>query len=326
MVVTTPFFHELKKIFPGARTDVLCSPTNQSVLQGNPDIEHTPVLRSGLRGLLSLWCLRNHYELVIDLNHSIIWRDMLLIRFINPTWVASTYKRGKYGVRGSDLPMYRLMPPQDCQWTTSITGKYLNLVEHLGGKPNHKFVYRMFVKRKLSCAEHIGSLLGGAQGFWMVNQHGGRKKMCLRDENVKSVIDLIRRLDPVSPVMWATSPSTEAEVREKMQAWFPNDGKVLAYKPTQNAVDICMYMSRSRGLVTPDTSLVHMASALAIPMVVIFANERELYEQWKPPADAWQAHIFSKDPKSLDGYDGEELLMATKRLLSHVNDVDRHRN
>jgi ADP-heptose:LPS heptosyltransferase len=317
MVITTPFIAELKKTFPVANVDVLCSPANQSVLRNNPNVTNTPIWIPSLSGLRLLWQLRNHYDLVIDLNHSVIWRDMLMIRLLNPVWAASTYKAGRYGVPGSELSIYRLMPRSECTWTESIAGKYLNLIESLGGSPNQTFRYEIYPEDDLSPQVSAGTVLRSLESdFWVVNQFGGRDAMRLTDEDVRAVTVLIRRQDPDALVLWASAPSTYQALARKREDWFSDDDHVVVYRPTQQAMDICNYLRRAKGLVTPDTSLVHFACAFEKPMVVVFADEKALYKQWRPPSTNWQAHIFSKDSKSLRGYSSSELLRAIEALLA----------
>jgi ADP-heptose:LPS heptosyltransferase len=316
MVITTPFIAELQKTFPGANVDVLCSPANQSVLRNNPNVTNTPIWVPSFAGLRLLWQLRNYYDLVIDLNHSVIWRDMMMIRLLNPIWAASTYKAGRYGVTGSGLNIYRLMPRSECTWTESITGKYLNLIETLGGSPNQKFRYEIYPEDDRSQQVSAGTVLLSLESdFWVVNQFGGRDSMRLTDEDVREVTALIRRQDPDAFVLWASSPSTYQAVVRKREDWFSGDDHVVVYRPTQQAIDICNYLRKAKGLISPDTSLVHLACAFEKPMVVVFANERDLYKQWRPPSTNWQAHLFSKDSKSLSGYSSSELLQATQALL-----------
>ena len=315
MVVTTPFLFELKRLFRAADIDVLCSEINESVLHRNPSVRKHIIFSPNLKGLLTLWASRNSYDLVIDLNHSVIWRDLLMIRLVNPIWAASTYKEGRYGVPGRSLPLYRVMPPRECSWTRMIAGKYLNLIEYMGGDPGRSFQYCIYPQPSDLIPNFTASRSGGGTSkIWVVNQHGGRPQMALRDEDVRLVVEMLIALDQDCSVVLATSPQTYDAVKSKRDFWFPNEERVQVYVPTLNPIDICAVFGVAKGLITPDTSLIHMASALHLPMVVVFANEQDLYEQWKPPSTAWHRHLFSRDSKSLKGYDKQELTNACKEL------------
>lgn len=315
MVITTPFLFELKRLFPAADIDVLCSQINESLLHQNPSVRKRLIFSPDIRGLLALLASRRSYDLVIDLNHSVIWRDMLMIRLLDPVWVASTFKEGRYGVAGRSLPLYRVMPPEECDWTPMIAGKYLHLVEHMGGNPNRDFQYRLYPNPQSSPLSDGGIKTKESQaGIWVVNQYGGRPQMALRDEDVRQVAEMLITLDQDCSVVLATSPQTYDAVKSKRDLWFPNDRRIKVYAPTPRPVDICEIFAMAKGLITPDTSLIHMASALQLPMVVVFANEQDLYKQWKPPSGAWHRHLFSRDSKSLKGYVKQEFINACKEL------------
>lgn len=316
MVVTTPFLYELKRLFPHSSIDVLSSAGNRGVLRGNPSIRYAPVWNPSVKGILWLWRVRRDYDLVFDLNHSVIWADLLLIRMIDPIWAASVFKVGRYGIPGSKLLIYRLMPSADCSWTRTISGRYLSLIEYLGGKPSRDYRYHLYFdsrQARVPASTPLTPSVGTNK--WVVNQHGGRRKMALRDADMRTLIETILCHDPHSTVIWATAPHTYLEVEAKRRSWFQGRSNIETYKPTDNALDICLLLSQSKGLVSPDTSLVHMAAAFNLPVVIVFANERALFEQWKPPIKIWQRHVFSVCPKSLQGYSRKEFIRAVEELL-----------
>lgn len=318
MVVTTPFLRSLKQALPHASIDVLCSRINAGILRGNPSIANALVLQSGLRGLVQLYRFRNQYDLVIDLNHSVIWRDMLMIRSINPIWAASVTKDGRYGVKGHEISLYRIMPQDTSFLDKRIAHLYLNLIKAFGASPPSEISYDIFVSPAKQSETLSRNNLSTEQGYWLVNQHGGRVQMHLNDSDVRDVIKLLLQVDPTSGVLWASSPSTYAEISRQAEKFFHNEERLQIYWPTNDVLDIVPIVKNAKGLVSPDTSLIHIAAAFSKPAVIVFTAEKALYEQWRPPCNAWSRHIFSKNKKSLDGYSADELLKATELLIEAV--------
>ncbi len=321
MIVTTPFLAELRELFPAVQVDVLCSSLNRSVLDRNPNISSAIPWAPSLRGFIRLFKMRRRYDLLVDLNHSVIWRDLVLIRLLDPVWVASTYKEGRYGVTGKSLPLYQLMPNSECSWSRSITSKYLNLIEHLGGCPERDYRYRLYYQTRpghvfLHRFSTVAQEKDKKVPYWIVNQRGGRESMALEIDHMQAVIRILLDSDPQTQVLWATSPTNYQETWAYKLKWFAKDDRVQVYKPTRDPMDICAFMNGAKGLISPDTSLAHMAAAFGVPSVVVFAAERDLYEQWKAPTWTWQRHLFSKDSKSLQGYDGDSLKRATVDLVA----------
>jgi ADP-heptose:LPS heptosyltransferase len=318
MVVTTPFFEAIKRAFPNGKLAVLCSWINEPVIRENPHISDRPIYQGNLKGLFELLRLRRRYDLIVDLNHSVIWHDMLLIRLLAPIWAASVYKAGRYGVSGNSLPLYRLMPHADCSPNSRIARKYLQLAEYLGAGPTQKFSYELFSRTEVDTK--IVSRIGLSAGdrYWVINQHGGRIQMSLQDVDMRQIIQMLLDSNPQRKVAWVSSPTTHAEVRQKCAAWFPGQDRILTPEPTTDVMQTASILRFSCGLVSPDTSLIHIAAAYLIPTVAVFSNERELYVQWRPPEDVWHRHLFSGDPKSLKGYDSIDLIRAVEELVTEI--------
>ena len=76
-------------------------------------------------------------------------------------------------------------------------------------------------------------------------------------------------------------------------------------------------MPRLSLLVTPDTSLVHIAAAFDVPTVAVYANEPELVSQWVPRSNDITV-LLSENKKSLEGYSLKELLRAVEDRLASL--------
>jgi ADP-heptose:LPS heptosyltransferase len=69
-------------------------------------------------------------------------------------------------------------------------------------------------------------------------------------------------------------------------------------------------------LITPDTSLVHIACAFSTPLVAVYPDSPNAFIQWKPLHLSGKCKvIFSKNEKSLEGYSYDELLKAVDELI-----------
>lgn len=314
MVVTTPFLAQLADAFSNSEVSVLCSKPNEPVIRHSPHVVQRPIFSPGLRGLWRLLRLRNKYDLVIDLNHSVIWRDLIMIRLLNPKWAASVHKQGRYGVAGLGLPIYRLMPPKEVSDDPRIARKYLHLGEYLGGAQGRPIQYEVLVSEPNQSDGFFACQLVKDRPFWVVNQHGGRPQMCLRDEDIRDAIEELLANDSEHDVIWVSSPTQHQLVVDSHRKWFQKNPRVHVPKPTSDVLGAVSLIKNCSGLVSPDTSLIHFASAFKCPSVVVFTNELALYAQWAPPDGAWSRHLFSEEAKSLRGYDRTDFLLAVKDL------------
>jgi ADP-heptose:LPS heptosyltransferase len=315
MVVTTPFLVALRRGFPRAHIDILCSRINAPVAQGLPGIDQLIIHRPSLLGLIQLLLFgRNRYDLVIDLNHSVIWYDLIAIRVLSPKHAASVYKSGRYGVAGKDLHLYNVMPPRHpLGMRRPISDVYLNLAKTLTGLAdveslNYTFAISPAEVQAAKC--HIG--VGEGDLVVGLNQHGGRPSMLLRDQDMLALCRHIRQALPRAVIVWFTTPYTVGGVRKLGRGLW--DDRLRLWMPTDSIRPVMAFMTHVRLLVTPDTSLVHFAAAFKVPVVAVYANEPDLINQWVPQTTTIRV-IRSDHPKSLEGYSKDALIKETDMLL-----------
>jgi ADP-heptose:LPS heptosyltransferase len=76
--------------------------------------------------------------------------------------------------------------------------------------------------------------------------------------------------------------------------------------------------ARADLVVTPDTAIVHIASAFNRPVVGIYQDNPAKYAHWGPRSDA-SAVVRSRCPETLEGFSVEEVLLKVKDLQSVRN-------
>lgn len=315
MVVTTPFIRDLRRAHPTAVLDVLCGPKNKFVLDKSPHVDNCFIWAPSVLGIIWLAIMRGKYDLVVDLNHSVIWRDLLMIRMLRPKYAASVFKQGKYGIRGVDLKIFQVMPQHECRWSPKISASYLDLAVALGATETRDLRYELHGSNAWKI---YAGPINHPKRSWVVNQFGGRPQMAIRAHDVKLIVEKLLRLSSTHKVVMACSPETYAIALSQKETWFAGCQRVSVYEATNNPLDVCDLLASALGLISPDTSLVHMGAAFDLPMVVLYANEPHLYAQWSP-LTSWDRHIFSENPKSLEGYRSSELLAATEELVLRRN-------
>ena len=67
-------------------------------------------------------------------------------------------------------------------------------------------------------------------------------------------------------------------------------------------------------IISPDTSIVHVASTFNIPIISIHENNYESYKLFRPTSK-FSRTIFSNSKNSLVGFSIEELLIASKEII-----------
>ena len=90
-----------------------------------------------------------------------------------------------------------------------------------------------------------------------------------------------------------------------------------SYK-TKSILDVAALIQNLQLVITPDTSIVHIASAFNVPVVSIHENNNDSYRLFAPKSQ-YSKTVFSKSLKGIDGYSVNELIRYSDELISRVN-------
>ena len=318
MVVTTPLISGLKKTFPNSKIIILASDANAEVLTMNRHVDEIKKYSKNI--FLRVKCLLNlrkdKVDLLIDLNHSIIWRALLEIRLINPVWVISPQKGSRYGVNGSSLSLYDQQSDDDINQPLSLI--YLNLLNLLKPKP-HCFNNHYYVPLNKKHLRRTSKILHGKnKPFICLNFFGGRSEIRLNLNSVNSIVDAIKKQTPSCTIFLITSPVNylaNLDIKKKLY----DQTLVEIVPPTLSVLDAASFIKSMDLLITPDTSLVHFACAYKVPLIAVYPKEKFLYAQWQPIPSNKSLVSFSSHPKSLEGYSEKELLNNINHMLKKLN-------
>lgn len=312
MVVTTPLFNSLCKGFPKAKIIVLASAANASVIKNNPDVDEIIIFPNGFwerfKALISL--RRLNISLVVDIHHDMIWHAIYAIRILNPRWVASSYKKPRYGVSGGELKLYDFFGSVD--ENHMIAEIYSGIATSLGiPRFKNDLQYKLVLTdaqkasahKLLSSELNVGINLLGSKVGWQLN-----------DADCKSLCWHIFDRYPDTKIWLLSTPASYLKMCDLALEIDSQSLRVI--KPTNDVMDAGAVIASLDLLITPDTSLVHIACAFNTPLVAVYPNSPNTFIQWKPLHLSGKCKvIFSHYEKSLEGYSYNELLKATDELM-----------
>ncbi len=92
------------------------------------------------------------------------------------------------------------------------------------------------------------------------------------------------------------------------------DYVVASYK-TNTILDVAALINQLDFIITPDTSIVHIASAFNKPIVTIHENNQDSYQLFSPVSTISKT-VFSNSIKSLEGYSLDLLLSYSKSIIN----------
>jgi ADP-heptose:LPS heptosyltransferase len=312
MVVSTPFFSTLRRGYPAAKICVLASSLNAEVILNNPDIDDVFILPKNLisKILLLIRLRKMKFSLGFDLNHSIVVHAIYILLVINPRWVGSSHKSSRYGINPAELKLFDFFGVDNNN--KNITEIYMGISEVLGIKRlENDSKYKLFITpSQLRYADfvdkslfNIGLNLSGSKVEREI-KHSDCLFLC---RNILKEKDNVKIWILVAPIRYESVRSAFHSIN------MPN---VELIKPTSSIMDAAAILSRIDLLITPDTSLVHIASALNINLVAIYPKSPMNYIHWAPThsSDKFKV-IFSNDAKNLNSFPINKLLDAVRTFL-----------
>ena len=312
MIITTPVFRELKNLYPDINIFVLASKVNKGVLLNNPHIDEVFTCKKNniLSDILLLIKLRRkQIDVCIEFDHSVIPHAILRIKAIKPKKVISVSKDGRYGVEGSELKLYDI-------FTEKLTDMHfcdiwLNTIKPFGVKPKSN-KYDLYITneqettaKKFLIHYHNKSLIG-------INLQGAVKGKNIQLLKFKQIIEGLYQANNNIQIIILSSPE-RFQFIYKIVSDMDLKYAISSYK-TNTILDAAALIKQLDLVISPDTSIVHIASAFNIPVVSIHEDNPNSYKLFAPKSD-YSRTVFSKFSDRLEGYNVGKIIENSIELL-----------
>ena len=116
-----------------------------------------------------------------------------------------------------------------------------------------------------------------------------------------------------------SSPNKFQILKEKVKK-MSLDYVVISHK-TESILDVAALIKKLDLIITPDTSIVHIASAFNKPIVTIHENNQDSYKLFSPTSKLHRT-VFSKSKDDLNDFSVELLLSYCFKLINLNTKVD----
>ena len=316
MVITTPVFRELKREYPEINISVLASKVNQIVLDNNPYVDKVYInYKNNLfRDLPTLLKLRNKkYDVCVEFDHSVIPHSIARLRIIKPKKIISVVKEGRYGVKGSELGLYDYFTEKSKD--AHFRDIWLNTLSPFGVIPKSK-QYDLFCTDQQK-KKAIDFLLQFQNKIIIgINLEGAVKDKRITPDKLKIICTGLYQANKDVQIVLLSSPKTyEDTIRLSKNMGL---SYVFSSYKTESILDVAALIQNLQLIITPDTSIVHIASAFNVPIVSIHENNNDSYRLFAPKSQ-YSKTVFSQSVKGIDGYSVNELIRYSDELISRVN-------
>jgi ADP-heptose:LPS heptosyltransferase len=313
MIITTPVFRELKQAYPGIEITVLASRTNQDVILANPYVDNIVINNKNniLGDLLLLFKLRKcRFDACIELDHSVVPHAIIRLKIINSKKVISVKKDGRYGVKGSELSLYDIYTKKPVN--EHLRNILLLTIEPFGVSPkSNKYDLYLTEKQKEKAQNFLKQY--GVKTLVGINLEGAVKGKVIDFIQLFQICNGLFKVDKNIQIIIIASPKNFKRVKRKILKT-KLDYLDVSYK-TDTIIDAAAIINEMDLIITPDTSIAHVASALNRPVVTIHEKNFDSYELFAPTSDLAKT-VFSKSKNSLNGFSVNLVLELSLELLS----------
>ncbi len=277
MIVTTPIFTALKSLNPNLEIDVVASPQNMQLVQTDARIAKVIVYEKSCRFWFKLWKLgrQRKYDAVFSLIFGTPQTQGLIANLAaSPqTLKLSVQRQAKYDCFFSRT----VRVPQTAhiaeQWLTVALDAF-----ELNGKHVPCQISLQVPERQAVC-QFLAQNRLQEKSFMLLNLSAGKNRVKQWSKaKYRTLIDELHRMLDLAIVL-SCAPN-EIDLLEEVA----NGKPVYCFYPTSNVHDIADLIRRAQLLVTPDTGVVHLASAMKTPTVVLYSRwvGGEVHQLWSP--------------------------------------------
>ena len=313
MVITTPVFREIKLVYPHIKITVIASTANQDVLTNNPYVDniitnHKNNLLSDLPSLLKL--RKQKFDVCIEFDHSVIPHAIIRLKIINPKKVISVKKDGRYGVNGSELSLYDFYT--DKTKKIHFRDIWLATLKPFDVKPKSK-EYDLFPAEKQQKQAENFIKKYSSKFLVGINLEGAVKGKKIIFSELDQICQGLYKENNNVQIIILTTPNNLQKTNKKVND-MDLDYVITSYK-TSAILDAAALINRLNLIITPDTSIVHIASAFNKPIVTIHENNQDSYQLFAPTSDINKT-VFSPKEDTLEGYDVQKVIEYANQFIN----------
>jgi len=305
MIVTTPIFRELKSAYPDISISVLASKVNRDVIRYNPYIDkiYTNYKNRVLNDLPTLLKLRKKsFDVCIELEHSVIPHAIFRLKIINPKKIISIHKDGRYGVKGSELQLYDYFTKKDKK---NHFGKiWLDTLIFFGITPS-SYRYDIFLSNiERDRAKSFVFSLGNKIKIG-INIEGSFPEKSIQKNELKQICSGLFNNYSNIKIVVLTSPNRVSKTN-KIASELDLDFVIPSYT-TKTIIDVAALIEQLDLIISPDTSIVHVASAFDKPVVSIHENNKHSFRLWSPSSTLSKT-VFARSNYGLFDFDVDKII------------------
>ncbi|MFH0989804.1 MAG: glycosyltransferase family 9 protein [bacterium] len=318
MIVTTPIFRTLKSIHPALSIGVFASPGNAELIKKNPFIDTIFLLEKNWFRLFKeiLRARREQYSVVLNFIFNRTTSGALLANIIAPEGYKVGQGDEKYRFYYNRLLKLDRLKAHMVETLYSIIDQVFH--ESAEGK---RFPFEIFIDEKSKAAVdrylrthnlvRYGSPRTEGNRYILLNPSAGDRERQISQTQAKGLMEFMATLHPEKTISIVAPNDTEMigllkrESKKNNLLLYPEEG-------VASLLEIASLLEGALFAITPDTSIVHFASAMKTPVLGIYTPLKEVHE-WLPYQVPYAA-VRAEEQKPVSSIPIETLVAAVKNF------------
>ena len=287
MVVNSLMFREIKKVYPNIKIGVVARGAAIDIIKDNPNVNKIYEYYKDRKKIkdLALKIKEEKYDLLIDFSEMLRVNQMMLINLCGA--------RFNIGLNRKEWKLFDLSikSDKDFKWTEHITNRYLAYLVKLGlKKENIDISYDIYLKDEKKYKAFFNEIKESKK--LILNPYGASKHKSFSVENLENIINYLKNRDIAIILVYFGDKYKELEFLEKKYKYVYMPQKI------ESILDTAMLIKERDYVISPDTSIVHIASAFNKKMITVYPPKGGKYGVdhlvWAPKSE-YSRVIFCKD-------------------------------
>ena len=287
MVVNSLMFREIKKVYPNIKIGVVARGAAIDIIKDNPNVDKIYEYHKDRKKIknLALMIKEEKYDLLIDFSEMLRVNQMMLINLC----------RARFNI-GLDRKEWKLFDlsiesGKDFKWTEHITNRYLAYLVRLGLKrENIDISYDIYLKEEKKYKDFFNKIKESKK--LILNPYGASKHKSFSVETLEKIINYLQDKNIAIILVYFGDKYKELEFLEKKYK------SVYIPKKIESILNTAILIKKSDYVISPDTSIVHIASAFNKKMITVYPPKGGKYGidhlVWAPKSK-YNKVIFCKD-------------------------------
>ena len=317
MVVNSLMFREIKKVYPDIKIGLVARGAAIDIVKDNPNVDEIYEYHKDRKKIkeLALKIKEEKYDLLIDFSEMLRVNQMMLINLCGA--------RFNLGLDRNNWSLFDLSveSDKDFKWGEHITKRYLAYLLKLGLKSEEiNLSYDIYIKDNSKYTEFLNKIKESKR--LVLNPYGASKYKSFSIDTLENIITFLKDKDIAIILVYFGDKFKELETLEKKYT------NVYIPKSITNILDTALLIRESDFVISPDTSIVHIASTFNKNIIAVYPPNGGKFGVdhlvWAPNSDYTKV-IFCKDKSSsydeidINTFELEEM---EAEILKMINNSD----